>query len=141
MTHKTLPATLYDAGTDNGLTFTSPNWETSPRGVVTKITNTSPNHPAASFYYPELNKLPLIARYSFRKIQEFNTDQLKSDYCGKNNNNKNENIKTTNEDNKKEEKDNKADDFVTITTFDVTIKHPLFEDKMKVEQSKNTGIP
>ena len=29
-----------DAGTDNGLTFTSPNWATEPRGVVTVITNT-----------------------------------------------------------------------------------------------------
>ena len=28
-----------DAGTDNGFTFTSPNWETEPRGEVFQITN------------------------------------------------------------------------------------------------------
>ena len=30
---------LYDAGTDNGLTFTSPNWETEPR--IHRYTNNS----------------------------------------------------------------------------------------------------
>ena len=29
-------AELYDAGTDNGFTFTSPNWPTEPQGVVFK---------------------------------------------------------------------------------------------------------
>lgn len=28
-----LAGTMYDAGTDNGLTFTAPNWETQPRNT------------------------------------------------------------------------------------------------------------
>jgi len=57
-----------DAGTDNGLTFTSPNWETEPRGEVTVITNTVPSHPAASFHYPDLRELPTLAVYSLKKV-------------------------------------------------------------------------
>ena len=41
-----------DAGTDNGLTFTSPNWATEPRGEIFVITSSFPAHPAASFSYP-----------------------------------------------------------------------------------------
>ena len=33
-THQAFPL---DAGTDNGFTFTSPNWETEPRGEVTYV--------------------------------------------------------------------------------------------------------
>ena len=57
-----------DAGTDNGLTFTSPNWETEPRGEVTVITNMVPSHPAASFHYPDLSELPTLAVYSLKKV-------------------------------------------------------------------------
>ena len=42
-----------DAGTDNGFTFTSPNWPTSPQGSIFRITNVYPSHPAGSFNYPE----------------------------------------------------------------------------------------
>ena len=31
-----LAGTVYDAGTDNGLTFTAPNWETQPRNDILK---------------------------------------------------------------------------------------------------------
>ena len=37
-----------DGGTDNGLTFTSPNWPTQPREVVFRITNNYPPHPAGT---------------------------------------------------------------------------------------------
>ena len=78
----TVPLSLYDAGTDNGLTFTSPNWETSPRDPVKMISSQSPNHPAASFFYPDLDSLPVIATYTFTKVKQFSTtDRLKSDKC------------------------------------------------------------
>merc|ERR1711892_520153 len=67
-----LDASPMDAGTDNGLTFTSPNWATDPRGEVVTITNTEPAHPAASFNYPHLHTLPSIATYSLQKLREFN---------------------------------------------------------------------
>ena len=37
---------LLDGGTDNGFTFTSPNYPTLPPGPVHKITNIVPDHPA-----------------------------------------------------------------------------------------------
>merc|ERR1711936_332796 len=60
-----------DAGTDNGLTFTSPNWATEPRDEVVTITNTSPDHPAGSFNYPQWESLPTIATYSLHKDREY----------------------------------------------------------------------
>ncbi|KAM4586697.1 spondin-2a [Fundulus diaphanus] len=51
----------YDAGTDSGFTFSSPNFPTSPPENITKITSQMPNHPANSFFYPRLKELPPIA--------------------------------------------------------------------------------
>nr|XP_020478157.1 spondin-2-like isoform X3 [Monopterus albus] len=51
----------YDAGTDSGFTFSSPNFHTRPPENITEITSQMPNHPANSFYYPRLEKLPPIA--------------------------------------------------------------------------------
>ncbi|XP_075705040.1 spondin-2 [Rhinoderma darwinii] len=59
----------YDAGTDSGFTFSSPNFATMPQGTVTKITSSSPNHPANSFFYPRLKNLPPIAKVTFRKLK------------------------------------------------------------------------
>ncbi|RUS73090.1 hypothetical protein EGW08_019151, partial [Elysia chlorotica] len=42
-----------DAGTDQGFTFTAPNWPHEPHQPISEITNVEPNHPASSFYYPE----------------------------------------------------------------------------------------
>ncbi|XP_039631560.1 spondin-2a isoform X1 [Polypterus senegalus] len=57
----TLDLHPYDAGTDSGFTFSSPNFPTSPRENITRITSQSPNHPASSFYYPRLAELPPLA--------------------------------------------------------------------------------
>ncbi|CAB0019554.1 unnamed protein product, partial [Nesidiocoris tenuis] len=56
-----------DAGTDNGFTFTAPNWVTEPQGVVYRITSRFPAHPAGSFYYPYIKRLPPIATFQFIK--------------------------------------------------------------------------
>nr|CAD7257082.1 unnamed protein product [Timema shepardi] len=56
-----------DAGTDNGFTFTAPNWPTDPQGVVYKVTSRYPSHPAGSFYYPYMKRLPPIATFQFIK--------------------------------------------------------------------------
>ncbi|XP_068207407.1 spondin-1-like [Palaemon carinicauda] len=60
-----------DAGTDNGLTFTSPNWPTSPPEKIFRITSLYPNHPAHSFYYPTLRHLPRIATFTITKMKEY----------------------------------------------------------------------
>merc|ERR1719500_1992551 len=73
-----IPVQPLDAGTDNGLTFTSPNWATQPREAVSVITNTVPSHPAASFYYPHLPALPNIATYSVTKLREYSRLKTKS---------------------------------------------------------------
>ena len=63
-----LQAFPLDAGTDNGFTFTSPNWVTEPRGEVFQMTSTFPAHPAGSFNYPHLARLPTLAVFSLTKV-------------------------------------------------------------------------
>ncbi|KAE8628873.1 hypothetical protein XENTR_v10000265 [Xenopus tropicalis] len=65
----TLELHPYDAGTDSGFTFSSPNFATIPQGIVTEITASSPSHPANSFYYPRLKSLPPIAKVVFTKVK------------------------------------------------------------------------
>ncbi|XP_045145462.1 spondin-2 [Echinops telfairi] len=59
----------YDAGTDSGFTFSSPNFATIPQGTVTEITSSSPSHPANSFYYPRLKSLPPLATVSLVRLR------------------------------------------------------------------------
>lgn len=89
----------YDAGTDSGFTFSSPNFETIPQDKVTQvsvsrqifhntqdqyqrshvthvffsalpqITSSFPSHPANSFFYPRLKHLPPIAKITLTKIK------------------------------------------------------------------------
>lgn len=60
-----------DAGTDNGLTFTSPNWPTTPQERIFRITANYPSHPAHSFHYPTLTHLPRIATFTITKVKEY----------------------------------------------------------------------
>lgn len=60
-----------DAGTDDGFTFTSPNWKSEPLHKIKLITNKQPNHPVNSFYYPELGKLPDIGKIIINKANIF----------------------------------------------------------------------
>lgn len=60
-----------DAGTDNGFTFTSPNWPTIPKKPVSRITAQSPDHPANSFYYPDVQEHPPIATFHILKVKEY----------------------------------------------------------------------
>ncbi|XP_054109542.1 spondin-2 isoform X1 [Callithrix jacchus] len=60
----------YDAGTDSGFTFSSPNFATIPQDKVTEITSSSPSHPANSFYYPRLKALPPIARVTLVRLRQ-----------------------------------------------------------------------
>ena len=65
-----------DAGTDNGFTFTSPNWPTSPQAAMFEITNEIPSHPAGSFHYPEKKSLPPIATFTFVKEKEYELSEV-----------------------------------------------------------------
>lgn len=58
-----------DAGTDNGFTFTAPNWQTEPQGEAYRITAHYPAHPAGSFFYPYLKRLPPIGTFQFIKVR------------------------------------------------------------------------
>ncbi|NXM34904.1 SPON2 protein, partial [Oxyruncus cristatus] len=60
----------YDAGTDSGFTFSSPNFATIPQETVQEITCSSPSHPANSFYYPKLKILPPIAQVTMVKLKK-----------------------------------------------------------------------
>ncbi|XP_053179787.1 spondin-2b [Scomber japonicus] len=68
----TLELFPYDAGTDSGFTFSSPNFETIPQDKITQITSSLPNHPANSFYYPRLKHLPPMAKVTLTKIKKTN---------------------------------------------------------------------
>ncbi|XP_060526794.1 spondin-2 [Cylas formicarius] len=65
-----------DAGTDNGFTFTAPNWPTAPQGETYRITAHYPAHPAGSFFYPYLKRLPPIATFQFIKIKEYELSEV-----------------------------------------------------------------
>ncbi|CAB1325150.1 unnamed protein product [Coregonus sp. 'balchen'] len=65
----TLELYPYDAGTDSGFTFSSPNFETIPQDKVTQITSSSPSHPANSFYYPRLKNLPPMGKVTLTKTK------------------------------------------------------------------------
>ncbi|XP_060065579.1 spondin-2-like [Ylistrum balloti] len=60
-----------DAGTDQGLTFTSPNWPNVPTDPISEITNTQPNHPASAFFYPEKETLPRIGHIVITEVAEY----------------------------------------------------------------------
>lgn len=62
----------YDAGTDSGFTFSSPNFETIPQDRITQITSSFPSHPANSFFYPRLKHLPPIAKVTLTKTKKTN---------------------------------------------------------------------
>ncbi|XP_028651513.1 spondin-2-like [Erpetoichthys calabaricus] len=58
----------WDAGTDSGFVFSSPNFATEPQEPISPITAQSPAHPANSFYYPRLQKLPRLGYLEFRLL-------------------------------------------------------------------------
>ncbi|KAL4231890.1 Spondin-2 [Mactra antiquata] len=60
-----------DAGTDEGLTFTSPNWPSIPRENIYMLSPTAPLHSASAFYYKNLTSLPPIAKVYLTKISEY----------------------------------------------------------------------
>ncbi|XP_048407297.1 spondin-2-like [Stegostoma tigrinum] len=55
----------WDAGTDSGFTFSSPNFATNPQETISQITAKHPSHPANSFYYPRLETLPRMGHSEF----------------------------------------------------------------------------
>lgn len=65
-----------DAGTDNGFTFTAPNWPTEPQGEAYRITAHYPAHPAGSFFYPYLKRLPPIGTFQFLKVKEYELSEV-----------------------------------------------------------------
>ncbi|CAH0669422.1 unnamed protein product [Spodoptera exigua] len=52
----------YDAGTDNGISYMSPNSETVPREKMYRITPMYPEDPRAPFYKPGATEVPPMAR-------------------------------------------------------------------------------
>nr|CAD7404239.1 unnamed protein product [Timema poppensis] len=67
-----------DAGSDNGLTFTSPDWSSESPGPVTIITAHSPKHPAGSFFYPDIQELPVLATFHLHKDKVYRLSETQS---------------------------------------------------------------
>ncbi|KAJ8913028.1 hypothetical protein NQ315_002043 [Exocentrus adspersus] len=57
----------YDAGTDSGITYMSPNAETNPREKMYAITTTYPEDPRSPFYDPTSTKMTPLARVYFKR--------------------------------------------------------------------------
>ncbi|KAJ8262476.1 hypothetical protein GJAV_G00166890 [Gymnothorax javanicus] len=70
----------FDAGTDSGFTFSSPNFETIPQEKITEITSSFPNHPVNSFYYPRLKHLPPIARLTLTRLKSNHISSLPREF-------------------------------------------------------------
>ncbi|WAR21554.1 SPON2-like protein [Mya arenaria] len=60
-----------DAGTDRGLSFTSPDWHSVPRENIYSLSPNKPAHSASSFYYSNITSLPPIAKVYLTKIAEY----------------------------------------------------------------------
>nr|XP_033799645.1 spondin-2-like [Geotrypetes seraphini] len=60
----------WDAGTDSGFAFSSPNFVTVPQEAVFQITSKNPSHPANSFYYPRLEALPRLGYLELNLLHE-----------------------------------------------------------------------
>lgn len=67
--HFPLKVDVVDAGTDNGFSFTSPNWPSEPQENIRHLSSNFPNHPASAFFYPGVRKLPTIALFQFFKVK------------------------------------------------------------------------
>ncbi|CAG9563203.1 unnamed protein product [Danaus chrysippus] len=57
----------YDAGTDNGITYMSPNSETVPREKMYRITTMYPEDPRAPFYNPASDSMNPMARLYLKR--------------------------------------------------------------------------
>ncbi|XP_055700255.1 spondin-1 [Phlebotomus papatasi] len=57
----------WDAGTDNGITYMSPNSETQPRERMHRITTMYPEDPRAPFYNPTGKEMVPLAKLYIRK--------------------------------------------------------------------------
>lgn len=59
----------WDAGTDNGITYMSPNSETFPRERMYRITTMFPEDPRQPFYNPKSREMTPLARLYIRKTK------------------------------------------------------------------------
>ncbi|CAH0560031.1 unnamed protein product [Brassicogethes aeneus] len=57
----------YDAGTDSGITYMSPNAETNPKERMYRITTTYPEDPRAPFYDPTKKEMLPLAKLYLRR--------------------------------------------------------------------------
>ncbi|GCB67377.1 hypothetical protein scyTo_0005116 [Scyliorhinus torazame] len=75
----TLDLFPWDAGTDSGFTFSSPNFATNPQETIFQITAKHPSHPANSFYYPRLVTLPRMGHSEFTLLSAVLPSQAPSE--------------------------------------------------------------
>lgn len=69
MESKTIDLYPWDAGTDGGITYMSPNAETFPRERMYRITTMFPEDPRQPFYNPKSREMTPMARLYIRKMK------------------------------------------------------------------------
>ncbi len=62
VSEKVMNLYLWDAGTDSGVTYTSPNTPTIPQERIRRITSTTPSQPESPFYDSSGTPMKPIAR-------------------------------------------------------------------------------
>ncbi|XP_069355475.1 spondin-1 [Maniola hyperantus] len=65
--HKVIDLFPYDAGTDDGISYMSPNAETTPREKMYRITTMYPEDPRAPFYNPDQHEMNPMARLYLKR--------------------------------------------------------------------------
>lgn len=68
---KTIDLFLYDAGTDDGITYMSPNSPSEPQQPIRRITPTDPADPRSPFFDPSGNNMAPIARLYLTREQTY----------------------------------------------------------------------
>ncbi|XP_071452717.1 spondin-1 [Hetaerina americana] len=68
---KTIDLYLYDAGTDDGITYMSPNAPSEPQQPIRRITPTDPGDPRSPFFDPTANNMAPIARLFLTREKTF----------------------------------------------------------------------
>jgi hypothetical protein len=62
ITEKVMNLYLWDAGTDDGITYLAPNHPTIPQERIKRVTSTNPNHAESPFYDPTGARMKPIAK-------------------------------------------------------------------------------
>ncbi|KAI5706411.1 hypothetical protein M8J75_007916 [Diaphorina citri] len=133
--NQTIEAIPMDAGTDQGFTFTSPDYANEEPEPVFRIGLTTPDEPYGSFYYKNLTVLPTMAQFVITKVQEYTTKTNKAEHNKEDKSNNETSTVSGNLNNKNQtEKDTKNE----LSVHDKTTEKIYEDENEKGDTNKNS---